>query len=95
MTLKDVIASLNEYDGEQTIYVRDAQPHAEECVICENDKSVSAQAPDEMHYFLEVSMAKEVLAVWSEWRSGCLPTIEEKMSAIIHYATYDSFLPVQ
>ena len=44
--------------------------------------------------FLEVDIAKEAVRVWSEWRGGITPTLEDKLAAVIHYALNDSFLPV-
>ena len=47
---------------------------------------------DHTIYFLEVDIAKEAVRVWSEWRGGITPTLEDKLAAVIHYALNDSFL---
>jgi hypothetical protein len=43
---------------------------------------------------MEVALAKESIRVWSEWRNGAAPTLDDKVAAVIHYAAKDSFLPV-
>ena len=46
-----------------------------------------------MSYLLEVSLAKEVVQVWSEWRDGRRPTAIDKCEAVIYYAEHDAYLP--
>jgi hypothetical protein len=46
-----------------------------------------------MLYLLEVSLAREVLEVWTAWRDGRRPTISEACEAIIYYASNDAYLP--
>jgi hypothetical protein len=41
-----------------------------------------------------VTLAKEAIRVWSEWRNGAAPTLDDKIAAVVHYAREDSFLPV-
>jgi hypothetical protein len=42
---------------------------------------------------LEVDIAKDVLKVWRQWRSGTTPTVPQICQASIHYAKNDAFLP--
>lgn len=48
-----------------------------------------------MRYLLEVWLAREVIAVWSNWRDGREPTSEEKLAAIVYYAENDAYLPLE
>jgi hypothetical protein len=45
-------------------------------------------------YFLEVELVKDVLQVWSDWRDGQSPTLDESLAAIIYYAANDSYIPI-
>jgi hypothetical protein len=47
-----------------------------------------------MTYLLEVRLAKEAIRVWSEWRNGAAPTSEDRVAAVVYYATHDAYLPV-
>lgn len=51
--------------------------------------------PDGLKYFLEVDLAAEVLEVWSAWRKGRSPSLPEAVGAVIHYATFDAYQPVE
>lgn len=46
-----------------------------------------------LRYFLEVDLVREVLDVWMKWRAGALPTTEEALEAVIHFAVYDAYVP--
>jgi hypothetical protein len=46
-----------------------------------------------LRYFLEVELVREVLEVWTKWRAGALPTTEEALEALIHYAVYNAYKP--
>ena len=45
-------------------------------------------------YLLEVELVKDVIEVWSEWRDGQVPSPDEKLSAVLHYARNDAYQPV-
>ena len=59
---------------------------------------VSFEASEEgvsgYRYLLEVELIKDVIGVWSEWRNGQLPTLEEELSAVLHYTMHDAYEPV-
>jgi hypothetical protein len=60
-------------------------------------ESEDGLAPPEavgMAYLLEVGLAREAVRVWSEWRSGATPTTEDRVAAVVYYATHDAYLPV-
>ena len=95
MRLIDVIARLDEYSDELTIYSqRKATPQSEAMVLAEpEDGSTRPPSAGGLHYVLEVFLAKEVIDVWQEWR-GRAPTPEEACRAVLHYATHDAYEPV-
>jgi len=45
-------------------------------------------------YLLEVDLANDVIEVWRAWRAGSMPTPEEATMAVIYYAQYDAYQPV-
>jgi hypothetical protein len=56
------------------------------------EENLDAAAP--MTYFLEVSIAKEVIEVLREWRGGDALTEDDRLAAIVYYAKRDAYLPV-
>jgi hypothetical protein len=48
-----------------------------------------------MAYLLEVGLAKEAIRVWSEWRNGATPTSEDRVAAVVYYATHDAYMPAE
>jgi hypothetical protein len=93
--LIDVIAHLDEYSDEQTIYSRpQPTPQSDAVVLAETeDGSTRPASAGGLHYVLEVFIAKEVIDVWQEWR-GRAPTPDEACRAVLHYAKYDAYEPL-
>jgi hypothetical protein len=48
----------------------------------------------EMETVLPVFLAREAVEIWQDWRNEAIPTIDDKLKAIVHYATFDAYLPV-
>lgn len=94
MTLSDVIARLDEFDDDQTIYVTKNTPDAEAVVNFPPDDG-SMNSANGMYYLLEVVLAKEAIRVWSEWRAGLLPMLDEKIQAVVYYAEYDTYMSAE
>jgi hypothetical protein len=92
MTLRDVVGMLDELDDETVIYTDGAAPAARAAVVGRAD-AARAKA-DGLRYFIEVVLAKEAVVVWSEWRGGAVPTIDDKLMAVSHYASHDAYLPL-
>jgi hypothetical protein len=106
MTLVEIISRIHEwYDPERnvfefdfTVYASSRDQHfspSSEAIVAQPKKS--GKAPKEavqkgLEYFLEVSLIVEVLEVWSEWRNGQVPTLEEKCKAAIFYAENDCYI---
>ena len=99
MVLVDVVAQLLDLPGEATIYAAGghlASLGSTAVVAFEpEDGSVPAEAEAEgLAYVLEVDEAQEVVRVWSAWRDGRIPSIEEATQAILFYAANDAFMPL-
>ena len=91
-TLRDVVQALDDLDDEGTIYTDGTSPAACAAVVtAASDETARAEG---LRYLLEVALAKEAVAVWSQWRGSAQPTIEDKLMAISYYATHDAYLPV-
>lgn len=92
-SLVDVVSALASADPEATIYVSTPiGPYSDAVVCIEPDDGGS---PAGFTYLIEVSLARNVLHVWSRWRDGKQPTLEEAARAVIHYAQYDAYEPVR
>jgi hypothetical protein len=90
--LGDFLETLAELDPDGTIYITDVSG-----VRADTPAILGAEAepaPNGFRYLLEVSIAQEVLEVWSEWREGRTPSLVEKVEAVVHYARRDAYLPV-
>lgn len=97
MTLAQLLENIESMDDDLTIYAA-AEPlwdESSEAVACRepDDASLPTEATG-MTYLLEVSIAKEVVKVWSEWRNHRTPSASQKCEAVIYYAYNDSYLPV-
>ena len=94
MTLRDVIANLEGFSAGDTIYAESSSPAARALVASEPDDGEVPAAAAGLAYFLEVALAREAIDVWSRWRPGRAPTLEDKVAAVTHYAQNDAWLPV-
>ena len=91
MTLRDVIACLDEFGDDETIYAESTEPNARALVAPE-----SVGDPDAgLRYLLEVSLAREAIDVWQTWRPGRTPTLDDKIAAVTYYALKDAWLPCE
>lgn len=92
MTLREVIARLDEFGDDETIYAESANGSAEAVVAVEpEDGGAAADLP----YLLEVAAAREAIEVWKAWRPDRSPTLDDEVAAVVHYATHDAWLPVE
>jgi hypothetical protein len=98
--LVDVISSLDDLpvleaaDVAPTIFARKPWTPASPCLVLAEEAvdGRASSAPDHA-YLLEVDLAREVLAVWSDWRSGVAPSPDEAARAVIYYAEHDAYEP--
>ena len=97
MTVRALVARLDELDEEHTIYAvggPQATPEADAVAALEPDDGSLPPEAIGMAYLLEVNEARSVVQVWAEWRDGRAPSQDEACSAILHYARHDAYLPV-
>ena len=97
MNLRQAVELLDRLDADQIIYVqRDVPARAESGVVVDfsSDDGEPPASAIGMRYLLEVSLARNVVRVWSEWREGRSPSTEEKIEAIVYYAEHDAFQPI-
>jgi hypothetical protein len=52
-----------------------------------------SRIPEGMKYLIDVELAKEILNVWSNWRQGRKPSLDEKYKAIQYYLENDAYIP--
>jgi hypothetical protein len=94
-TLGQIVARLDDLDEELIIYVvgRDNWTMSTPAMALPEmpDGDVPLER-DGLHYFLEVNLAREAVEVWSAWRDGRVPTLDEACAAIIYYADNDAYL---
>ena len=93
-TLRDLIRDLDGLDEDAVIYTDGTSPAARAVAVVGNAAAKAAKA-DGLRYFLEVSLARDALEVWTAWRDGAEPTEDERLMAISYYATHDAYLPLE
>jgi hypothetical protein len=91
-TLGAILANLDAVPRGLTIYVPGEQELGHATAVILADEDVDGPPPG-ARYLLEISLAKEVLEVWSSWRNGRSPEPSEACAAVIHYAIHDAYLP--
>jgi hypothetical protein len=93
VTLREVVARLQEFPDDETIYAESAGPAARAVVAAEpRDGSVPPAAAG-LTYLLEVDAAREAIDVWRAWRPGRAPTLDDQVAAVTYYAANDAWLP--
>lgn len=96
-TLEDIIQNITEFEDEMVLYADQNVkwgPRSKSCVYdFEKDEQVPAII-DEIPYFLEVSLVKEVIDVWRRWTPKEQYVLKEFTEAVIFYAENDSYKPV-
>jgi hypothetical protein len=96
-TLGVLLDSIDELDPDLTIYAPATRPLSAEAraiVAQEPDDGALPPAAEGLVYLLEVPTAKEVIQVWTDWRTGRRPTTADRVTAVVHYADNDSYLPL-
>ena len=78
-TVADAIAALDTLDEDDVIYARKPWSPTAAAMIGPDDLE-----PAGFEYFLEVSVAREVL-------EGPLLTLDERVRLLLHYAEYDAY----
>jgi hypothetical protein len=95
VTLLEIVARLDEFADDETIYAESASPTARAAVATEpGDGSVPPIATG-LTYLLEVDAAREAIDVWRAWRPGRARTLDDKVAAVTYYAENDAWLPIE
>ena len=90
--LVDVVSALAYADPEATIYaVPPFAPESDATIFVAGDEALR---PAGFAYLLEVALARDVLEVWSAWRDGKQPALDEAVNAVIYYTQRDAYEPV-
>lgn len=100
-SLLDVVSHLNEipagdgFSPGPTIYATRPWTLNADAVVLRGDDDPEGGTTESGHqYLLEVDLALDAIAVWSDWRGGRTPTPEEAALAVIHYAEHDAYQPL-
>ena len=94
-TLGALLEQLDGLNDEDTFFARRPWSAGSQAVVAEEGAELANQALDTgLVYLMEVAIAKDVIATWTSWRAGELPTLTQACDAILHYATHDSYLPL-
>lgn len=95
MNLREIINQVEVLSEDLVIFARrngDWKLDAPAALILSADmKSIGVDLED-LVYFLEVSIAKEVLDVWQNWRDGRTPNENERIEALFYYVDNDAYL---
>jgi hypothetical protein len=93
MTLGEIIRGLDDLSDDLTICAARTPTWTAEnqADLCTADAAPQAC---KYSYFLEVSVAKDVLRAWSFARRGAIPDFKSRCHAIIYYAENDAYLPL-
>lgn len=94
-TLRDVIARLDEFDDDETIFAEAATATARAAIGVEGADGSAPGGAAGLRYLLEVAVAREAVEVWRAWRPGQEPSLEDKLAAVVHYAEHDAWLPAE
>jgi hypothetical protein len=91
-SLAQIVAHLDEAGPDALMFVEPPWHADSRAAVVAHDAETTRV--DGLRYFLEVDLAREVLQVWSAWRDGRKPSLDDAVVAIIYYAQRDAFLPV-
>jgi hypothetical protein len=91
--MREVVARLDEFGDDETVYAESPTPTARAAVAAEPDDG-SPHVPG-LEYLLEIAAARQAIEVWRAWRPGREPTLEDKLEAVIYYARNDAWLPAE
>lgn len=101
MILREVVQFLKNLSREDAIYAQyingEWTPDSKAFVIDEPEDGSLTQTIQgvEVVYVLPVFLALEVIDVWGTWSSQSNSPLEEKVKAILHYAKYDAYMPLE
>jgi hypothetical protein len=93
--MHDLLASSEQLDDEIIAFVPDGVDVDLLTPVLLLDFEEHEHGVEGYRYLLEGENIKESILVWSLWREGRLPSLEDKLAAVLFYARNDAFLPVE
>jgi hypothetical protein len=94
VTLRELIARLDELPEHETIYAECARPTARAVVAEEPEDGSTPEVAAGLRYIIEVTLAREAVEVWQRQLPGRRQSLADRVAAVIHYAENDAWLPV-
>jgi hypothetical protein len=95
LPLAALLDQIDDIGGDLTIYVADTSQLSSATPALAQREPPNGAPPSGMRYLLEVSLARDAIQVWSDWRSGRTPNSDDKADAVIYYAEHDAYMPTQ
>jgi hypothetical protein len=96
LVLRNLICQLESLSDELVIFAtKDGDAwdlYGPAALVLTSDNEDLGTSLEELHYFLEVEIAKEVLGVWKQWRNERQPNDDERIEALLYYANNDAYL---
>jgi hypothetical protein len=90
-TLRDVLSSIDTFNECDVIAVAGRPPWTGDSAAAVHLMDpYSEQTVKVNDYFLEIGVARDVIANWSEFRQGGV-TLDELCRVLAHYAQYDTY----
>jgi hypothetical protein len=96
MTLAELLADLSNLDDDLTIYTAIspyARPDTPAIAAADLEDGSLPAGVTGMGYFLEVSVARDILDQWRVSRPGKTPTPQQAVEAVVHYTLHAEYLP--
>jgi len=96
MTIREAVLNADTLDKDSTVYgifENEAWTAESVCFLIKNDEEsaiIIQRDGQELHYFLEVDGIFEVIEGWLA-TSRSIPSQEELVHVVIHYAQYDAW----
>lgn len=95
VTLREILNNLEQISDELVIYAgknNDWDIDSPAALLLHEDAVEVDLHLEDLTYFLEIEIAKEVLEVWKEWHGGREPTESERVDAVLYYANNDAYI---
>lgn len=96
MTLREIINGLENTSDELVIFATKKEGvwdlDAPGALVFISDMEKIGTDLEELHYFLEIEVAQEVLDVWTQWNNNTPTNEDDRTNALIYYAENDAYL---
>lgn len=94
-SLGDLLRDIDRVDGSLVVLVDDTKPTSTASRVTLVPYRRPFLCPVGMKYLMSVQTLREVVEVWSAWRDGAIPAVEQAAEAVVYYADHDCYLPVE